>query len=138
LNCDFVPLVLCAKAGGADIKGYEETQTDSATSSYKTTLRRITFCFIVANIVGLRKKLSYSAMCVSFFSGLFVRNIFAPLDTNESRLKDSQEKTCRSSCCVCSLLNTVGINQHNLVKQPVQISSDFFHWVSSSKYRETD
>jgi len=92
LNCDFVPLVLCTKAGAADIKGYKETQTNSATSSYKTTLRRITFCFIVAKIVGLRKKLSYSAMCASFFSVLFVRNIFAPLDTNELRLKDSQKK----------------------------------------------
>jgi hypothetical protein len=93
LNCDFVPLLLCAKAGGADFKGYKVTQTDLATSSYKTTLHRITFGFIVAKIVGLRKKLSYSAMCcVSFFSGLFVRNIFAPLDTNEWCLKDSQKK----------------------------------------------
>ena len=107
MNCDFVPLVLTAKAGGADIKGYKETQTDSAISSYKTTLRRITFCFIVAKIVRLRKKLSHSAMCVSFFCHLFVRNIFVPLDSNELRLKDSlKKKTCRSSCCVCPLVNT--------------------------------
>jgi hypothetical protein len=92
LNCDFVRFVLCAKAGGADIKGYKEKQTDSATSSYKTTLRRIAFCFVVAKIIGLRKKLSCSAVRIFFFSGLFVRDIFAPLDTNELRLKDSQKK----------------------------------------------
>jgi len=80
------------KAGGADIEGYKETQTDSATSSYKTTLRRIAFCFTAAKIIGLRKKLSCRAMCISFFSGLFVRNIFAPVDTNELRLKDSRGK----------------------------------------------
>ena len=84
--------MLCVKAGGADIKGYKEMQTDSATSSYKTTLRRISFCFIVAKIVGLRKKLACHAMRIYFFSGLFVRNIFAPLDTNQLHLKDSQKK----------------------------------------------
>jgi hypothetical protein len=79
------------------------------------------FCLIISKTIRCMEKYIRDKMCFSVLSTIFVRNMFK--SDKPSYLHDMHKEACKISVISCSVLITIGMCSHILLKLP----NDKFH-----------